>query len=102
MFYGRQDDLRWIDERLTQPGNEMILLYGQRRIGKTSLLHQIRNQRESGSILPVFVDTHGLLPMLLDDDSFLRRSGAHDFTRALRWRPANVPAMARRRSACWR
>ena len=70
MFYGRQDDLRWIDERLTQPGNEMILLYGQRRIGKTSLLHQIRNQRESGSILPVFVDTHGLLPMLLDDDSF--------------------------------
>ena len=60
MFYGRQEDLRWIDERLTQPGNEMILLYGQRRIGKTSLLHQIRNQRDSGSILPVFVDTHGL------------------------------------------
>jgi hypothetical protein len=70
MFYGRQEDLRWIDERLTQPGNEMILLYGQRRIGKTSLLHQIRNQRDSGSILPVFVDTHGLLPTLNGDDDF--------------------------------
>ncbi|HET9384915.1 MAG TPA: ATP-binding protein [Gemmatimonadales bacterium] len=70
MFYGRQEDLRWIDERLSQPGNEMILLYGQRRIGKTSLLHQIRNQRERGSILPVFVDTHGLLPMLDGDEAF--------------------------------
>ena len=68
MFYGRQEDLRWIGDKLTQPGNEMILLYGQRRIGKTSLLHQIRNQRESGAILPVFVDTHGLLPMLRSDD----------------------------------
>lgn len=70
MFYGRVEDLRWIDERLTQPGNEMILLYGQRRIGKTSLLHQIRNQRDTGTILPVFVDTHGLLPMLHSDHDF--------------------------------
>lgn len=70
MFFGRQEDLRWIAEHLTGRGNEMILLYGQRRIGKTSLLHQIRNQRESGSILPVFVDTHGLLPMLQTDDAF--------------------------------
>ena len=59
--------------------------------GKTSLLHQIRNQRESGLILPVFVDTHGLLPMLLDDDSFLRRSGAHDFTRAAGVAPGERP-----------
>ena len=70
MFYGRQDDLRWIGDHVTGRGNEMILLYGQRRIGKTSLLHQVRNQRESGSILPVFVDTHGLLPMLQNDDAF--------------------------------
>lgn len=70
MFYGRDEDLRWIDERLIQPGNEMILLYGQRRIGKTSLLHQVRNQRDAGAILPVFVDTHGLLPMLHGDDDF--------------------------------
>ena len=70
MFYGRQEDLRWIDERLEQPGNEMMLLYGQRRIGKTSLLHQIRNRREAGAILPVFVDTHGLLPMLDGDEAF--------------------------------
>src|SRR5262249_32869963 len=70
MFFGRQEDLRWVDDRLTHPGNEMIVRYGQRRIGKTSLLHQIRNQRGKGSILPVLVDTHGLLPMLRSDDTF--------------------------------
>jgi hypothetical protein len=70
MFYGRQEDRRWINERLHQTGNELIILYGQRRIGKTSLLHQIRNQRDTPALQPVFVDTHALLPMLRGDDDF--------------------------------
>ena len=70
MFYGRQEDLRWIADRLRQPGNDLIMLYGQRRIGKTSLLHQIRNVREWPTVLPVFVDTHALLPILRCDDDF--------------------------------
>ncbi len=68
MFFGRQDDLRWITERLRQPGNELIVLYGQRRIGKTSLLHQVRLRREEPPSLPIFIDTHALLPSLRSDD----------------------------------
>ena len=68
MFFGRQDDLRWITEQIRRPGNELIVLYGQRRIGKTSLLHQIRRQSDDPPMLPILIDTHALLPSLRRDD----------------------------------
>lgn len=83
MFFGRQEDRRWINERLHQPGNELIMLYGPRRIGKTSLLHQIRNQGDLAALQPVFIDTHALLPMLRCDDDFyvgLARTIARELT----------------------
>ncbi len=70
MFYGRQEDLSWISDRLERAGNIMILLYGARRVGKTSLLHQIYGERVSAKILPFFFDTQQLIPEIAQDGDF--------------------------------
>ncbi len=40
LFFGRQEQLSFIEENLRR-GEKVILLHGQRRIGKSSLLHNI-------------------------------------------------------------
>jgi hypothetical protein len=70
MFYGRQEDLNWVGDRLGRAGNIMILLYGARRVGKTSLLHQIYGGRVSARILPFFFDTQQLIPEIAQDSDF--------------------------------
>ncbi len=43
MFYGRQDVFAWINENISSPGQSNILiLHGERRMGKTSVLYQLR------------------------------------------------------------
>jgi hypothetical protein len=70
MFYGRTGELAWVREQLARPGNELILLAGARRIGKTSLLHSIRRSREALGILPFFFDTQLLMQDVVDDGTF--------------------------------
>ncbi len=70
MFYGRQEDLNWIGDRLERAGNIMILLYGARRVGKTSLLHQIYGERASTRVLPFFFDTQQIMPEIAQDSDF--------------------------------
>lgn len=43
-FFGRKDVLRFVDETLASPMHNVIVFYGQRRIGKTSILHQIAHR----------------------------------------------------------
>ncbi|HLF28380.1 MAG TPA: tetratricopeptide repeat protein [Anaerolineae bacterium] len=40
-FYGREEVFRFVRETFAVPAQNVIVLYGQRRIGKTSLLHQL-------------------------------------------------------------
>jgi hypothetical protein len=70
MFFGRQEDLQWIGHQLGHSGNKMILLFGARRIGKTSLLHQIYAGRCSPLILPFFFDTQQIIPEIDRDADF--------------------------------
>jgi hypothetical protein len=70
MFYGRQEDLNWVGERLERAGNIMILLYGARRVGKTSLLHQIYGERVNAKVLPFFFDTQQFIPEIARDADF--------------------------------
>ena len=72
MFFGRERDLEWVTEQLKAPGNELILLSGPRRIGKTSLLHSIRRLGDSIGIMPFFFDTQMLMQEISDDRSFYR------------------------------
>ncbi len=54
-FFGRQDVLRFVDDTLASPMHNMIVFHGQRRIGKTSILHQIA-RRSSQDYQAVFFD----------------------------------------------
>ena len=54
-FFGRQDVLRFVDDTLASPRHNLIVFHGQRRIGKTSVLHQIARRR-SQDYQAVFFD----------------------------------------------
>jgi ATPase domain predominantly from Archaea len=57
MFYGREDDLQFLKENLTSISNNMVIvLYGQRRSGKTSLLYQLVNTAILEPHVPIYID----------------------------------------------
>lgn len=61
MFYGRKEDLRFLRESLgSMSANRVVLLWGQRRMGKTSLIYQLAQELAHGSYLPVFIDLQSL------------------------------------------
>ncbi len=58
-FVGRSDILGEVLRLLRNPNANAIALYGQRRIGKTSILFQLEQRlAESGNYLPVYFDLH--------------------------------------------
>lgn len=59
-FYGRSDILQFVHNTLASPYQKVIVLYGQRRIGKTSLLHQLsRPHHIPPGFLPIYFDLMG-------------------------------------------
>src|SRR5207253_5165959 len=59
-FYGRETDYQRISTLLhDQSQNTAILLWGQKRIGKSSLLLHLEEQSR-GEFLSIFVDVQGL------------------------------------------
>lgn len=40
MFIGRQQELKFFEEKYTQNGGQLVVLYGRRRVGKTETLRQ--------------------------------------------------------------
>jgi len=58
-FFGREDIFQFVRETLTA-GQKVIVLFGQRRIGKTSLLHQLqRPVHTPEGFHPVYFDLQG-------------------------------------------
>lgn len=55
-FYGRQDIIEWVKHELCNPNTNAIVLQGQRRIGKTSLLLQINRQLPSEQFFSIYFD----------------------------------------------
>ena len=56
-FFGRQDIFREVMQVLRQPASNAIVLYGQRRIGKTSVLLQLEKQlTHAVEFTPVYFD----------------------------------------------
>lgn len=69
MFFGREDVFRWIERSLAgKYVNHILVLHGQRRVGKTSVLKQIPNFLPKNYI-QVFFDLQGRTSTSLD--SFL-------------------------------
>ena len=40
MFIGRQDELKFLEEKYQSENAQMIVIYGRRRVGKTALINQ--------------------------------------------------------------
>lgn len=55
-FCGRRDPLSWVARELRNPGTNALVLFGQRRIGKTSLLMQLQRTLPDDAFLPVYFD----------------------------------------------
>ncbi len=55
-FFGRDDILREVERRLHRPGGKAIVLYGQRYIGKTSILLQLQRRLPSPPFVPIYFD----------------------------------------------
>lgn len=67
MCYGREEDLAYLQDNLTRTTAQTVLvLYGQRRSGKTTLLYQLANSPALAPHVSVLIDlqslTYGLTP----------------------------------------
>lgn len=56
MFFGRDDVFEYLNTRLKQGSDVAIVLHGQRRTGKTSILYQINEGRLGSQFIPVYID----------------------------------------------
>ncbi|HLI71590.1 MAG TPA: FG-GAP-like repeat-containing protein [Ktedonobacteraceae bacterium] len=57
MFYGREEDLAMLTEDLTSvSANMVVVLFGQRRSGKSSLLYQLLNTSSLDPHIPIYID----------------------------------------------
>lgn len=57
MFYGRECDMAYLQDNLTRPlARTVLVLYGQRRSGKTTLLLQLNNSEDLNGHIPVLID----------------------------------------------
>lgn len=60
VFFGREDIIAQVHDRLIRPAQRTILiLIGERRCGKTSALRQLQYRLE-GDLVPLFIDMQGL------------------------------------------
>ncbi|MCS6915750.1 MAG: ATP-binding protein [Myxococcota bacterium] len=55
-FFGRQDMLRRIESELHMPGQNLLVLVGERLVGKTSLLLQLGRTLPATDFLPIYYD----------------------------------------------
>jgi photosystem II stability/assembly factor-like uncharacterized protein/tetratricopeptide (TPR) repeat protein len=66
MFFGREDVFDWIERSLTgRYIDHILVLHGQRRVGKTSVLKQLQH-RLPERYIPVFFDLQGRTHTTLD------------------------------------
>ncbi len=66
-FIGRKDIFRAISGILTDGQKNSIVLYGQRRIGKTSILRHIKKSfPQKGVYIPVYIDFQKKVGLPLD------------------------------------
>lgn len=70
MFVGRTDVARYVEDILRRVDHPPLLLYGARRMGKTSLLYQL-SWMLPRRILPLVVDLQGPVSLATTDAGFL-------------------------------
>jgi|GEM_PF-1221771 len=56
MFFGRQEVFDWVRESIQGKQQNALVLYGERRMGKTSLLYQLQQKPPTPQHLPLLFD----------------------------------------------
>lgn len=90
LFYGREEEKAFLVDNLTRAARGVIVLYGQRRSGKTSLLSQLIQSPELAEHIPVFLDMQRL-SYHVTIESFLRRV-AYLMRRAMKQKGITIKA----------
>lgn len=94
IFVGRSDVSANIEQLLLDRRCPPLLLYGQRRTGKTSLLNNLGKLLPS-TIIPLFVDLQGPSSLARDYSGFLYNISRAMLTSAKRHRDLALPALDR-------
>jgi len=94
IFVGRGDVSERIERLLLDSRCPPLLLYGQRRTGKTSLLNNLGKLLPS-TIIPLFVDLQGPTSLAKDYAGFLYNISRAMLTSAKRHRERQLPALTR-------
>jgi hypothetical protein len=95
MFCGREDVFQFIADNLAGPVQDRTLvLHGQRRTGKTSILYQLLQGRLGKKFIPVLVDMQEIAPLIKSTSDLLGEL-AYQLARTARKADVNVqePAM---------
>ncbi len=93
IFMGRDDIGLRIEQLLRDRRRPPLLLYGQRRMGKTSLLNNIGKLLPS-NIIPIFVDLQGAPSSASDHTGFLYNL-ARDMEKSAKKQGVTLPSLAR-------
>lgn len=72
MFYGRKEDIAFLQPNLTSDVKSVIVLFGQRRSGKTTLLIHLVNSSILGENIPVLIDMQRLSYQMTVESLFRR------------------------------
>ena len=94
VFVGRTAICEEIEHFLLESHGPPLLLYGQRRMGKTSLLNNLGRMLPS-TILPLFVDLQGPAAWSSDHAGFLYALAQAMITSAQRQRGVDLPPLGR-------
>jgi ligand-binding sensor domain-containing protein len=95
MFYGREDDFRYVRTKLEGASQGVIIVFcGERRVGKSSILYQVLNGRLGERFIPVFVDMQEMV-IASDEEFFARISRliAESVARSVVHEAAGAPSM---------
>ena len=55
-FFGREDVLRQVERSFSATGQNAVVIFGQRRIGKTSVLLQLQRRLDPSRFVVVYQD----------------------------------------------
>lgn len=55
-FVGREDVIQLVEDELFSPDRNAVVIFGQRRIGKTSILLQLKRRLAPNLFLPTYID----------------------------------------------
>ncbi len=94
LFYGREKEMAFLEDNLTRDVKSVVVLYGQRRSGKTTLLTQLIRSPRLAEHIPVFLDMQRL-SYNITIESFLGRV-AYLIERAMKQRGLSIKAPHRR------